>query len=69
MAQTLPLAALAASCAALGVYWYMLIAGSFTADAFAHHTGTDRYVLFIGSFSYIILLHALNMFIGPPRSG
>lgn len=57
------LAALAATSVLLIVCWFVFIESSFDQQAFTHETTTGSYVLFIGTFTYVALMHATTMFI------
>ena len=55
--------AFAASCAALVWFWFVHVEATFDHSVFALETNTNKYVLFIGSFTYVMLVYALDMFI------
>ena len=54
---------LAASCAALLVFWYEEVDATFDASVFALESNTNKYVFFIGTFTYVMLMHAISLFV------
>lgn len=57
------LAALVVTSVVLLVCWFVFVESSFDQHSFTHETSTGTYVLFIGTFTYIAMMHATTMFI------
>jgi len=53
---------LVASCAALLVFWFKEIDTTFDSNEFALEANTNKYVFFIGTFTYVMLMHAISLF-------
>jgi len=54
---------LVASCAALIVFWFKEIDATFDGSVFALEANTNKYVFFIGTFTYVMLMHAISLFV------
>ena len=53
---------LVASCTALVLFWFEEIDATFDNNEFAVETNTNKYVFFIGTFTYVMLMHATSLF-------
>ena len=54
---------LVVSCSLLLVFWFEAVDATFDGSVFALEANTNKYVFFIGTFTYVMLMHATSLFI------